>query len=175
VVCVGEAVNWYLIQTKRGKERCVHDKLATMVAEVFLPILKTRASRQGHRRGAWGTSPLFPRYLFAKFDLGQRYFDVKYMPGVGGVVSAGAEPLTVPPLVVDEIKRRSINGVVEPVEDPLRNGDCVRVVDGPFKGFEAIFDRYLSTPERVAILLSTLETNGLRIVLPVDSVARREA
>ena len=97
------------------------------------------------------------------------------MPGVGGVVSAGAEPLTVPPLVVDEIKRRSINGVVEPVEDPLRNGDCVCVVDGPFKGFEAIFDRYLSTPERVAILLSTLETNGLRIVLPVDSVARREA
>ncbi len=98
-MCVGEAVNWYLIQTKRGKERCVHDKLATMVAEVFLPILKTRVSRQGHRRGAWGTSPLFPRYLFAKFDLGQRYFDVKYMPGVGGVVSAGAEPLTVPPLV----------------------------------------------------------------------------
>ena len=164
-------MNWYLIQTKRGKERCVHDKLATIVSEVFLPILKTRISGQG-QRGVWGTSPLFPRYLFAKFDLQRRYFDVKYMPGVGGVVSAGAEPLAVPPLVVDEIKRRSINGVVEPVEDPLTNGDCVRVVDGPFKGFEAIFDRYLSTPERVAILLSTLETNGLRIVLPADSVAR---
>jgi transcriptional antiterminator RfaH len=137
---------------------------------VFLPIRRTRIPRRGQR--IWETSPLFPRYLFAKFDLRERYFDVKYLPGVGGLVSAGAEPLTVPPLVVDEIKRRSVDGIVKPDEDPLKNGDYVRVIEGPFRDFEAIFERYLSSPERVAILLSTLETNGVRVVLPAASVAR---
>ena len=48
----------------------------------------------------------------------------------------------------------------------------VRVVDGPFRGFEVIFVRYLSGLERVAILLSTIETAGLRVVLPASALAK---
>jgi hypothetical protein len=32
------------------------------------------------------------------------------------------------------------------------------------RGFEASFERYLSAPERVALLLGTMEMNGVRIV-----------
>ncbi len=164
----GRPLNWYLVRTKRGKERCVHDQLGAMVPQVFLPLLRTRVSRRG--RGAQGVLPLFPCYLFARFELQERYFDVKYLPGVAGLVSAGAEPIPVPPLVVDEIKRRGVDGIVEAKESNLKKDDCVQVVEGPFKGFDAIFERYVSSTERVAILLSTVGVGGLRVVLPSSAV-----
>jgi transcriptional antiterminator RfaH len=116
--------------------------------------------------------PLFPCYVFAQFDLRARYFDVKYMAGVQGIVSAGCDPLAVPIPVVEEIKRRGVNGVVKIEPKGFESGECVRIVEGPFRGFEAIFERYLSGAERAAILLSALEANGLRVILPSSSLAK---
>ncbi|HXN85332.1 MAG TPA: hypothetical protein VN867_04630, partial [Candidatus Binataceae bacterium] len=74
--------------------------------------------------------------------------------------------------IVTEIRSRGINDLVEIHEDPFDNGQHVRVVDGPFRGFEAIFDRYLSGAERVAILLNTIESAGLRVVLPASALSK---
>ncbi len=165
-----EADDWYLIRTKTGKERWVKDQLAPLVSEVFLPLLKARAPRWG--RMAESIGPLFPCYVFARFNLRERYFDVKYMAGVRGIVSAGADPLAVPAAIVDEIRRRGIDDIVEIVDKPFDSGAKVKVVEGPFRGFEAIFERYLSGTERVAILLSAVEATGLRVVLPAGAVAK---
>src|SRR5581483_3678865 len=146
---------WYLVRTKPGKERWVRDQLHGTVPEVFLPMLKGRAPRWG--RMAMSIGPLFPCYVFARFDLQLRYFDVKYMPGVRGIVSAGNDPLAVPPAIIAEIRRRGKDDIVEIPEKPFDNGERVMVVEGPFRGFEAIFERYLSGAERVAILLSAIE------------------
>ena len=164
-------VNWYLIRTKPSKEQWVHDQLAAITPEVFLPMLEARMRRWG--RLAWSTTPLFPCYLFARFDLLQRYFDVRYMPGVRGIVSAGNDPLTVPVAVVHEIRRRGTNGTIKIKENAYGSGQLLHVVEGPFRGFEAIFERYLSGTERVAILLSTIEATGLRVLLPASAVAKR--
>jgi transcriptional antiterminator RfaH len=110
--------------------------------------------------------------VFARFDLQRSYFEVKYMAGVRGIVSAGSDPLAVPTAIVSEIRHRGIDDVVEIPEKPLGNGDRVLVVDGPFRGFEAIFERYLSGAERVAILLSAIEAGGLRVLLPASAVAK---
>ena len=163
-------VDWYLVRTKSSKERWVNDQLAAILPEVFLPMLEARIPRWG--RMAWSITPLFPGYLFARFDLQQRYFDVKYMPGVQGIVSAGNDPLAVPLVVIDEIRRRGTNGVVKIQELAYDSGQRLRVVEGPFRGFEAIFERYLSGAERVAILLSAIEATGLRVVLPASAVAK---
>jgi transcriptional antiterminator RfaH len=162
--------NWFLVRTKPGKERWVCDQLSEILSEVFLPMLKTRVPRWG--KLAWSVVPLFPCYLFARFDLTLSYFDVKYMQGVHGLVSAGKEPIIVPQAIIDEIKGRGENGVVEIKERPFDNGERVRVVQGPFRGFDAIFERYLSGPERVAILLSAIESNGLRVVLAASAVTK---
>ena len=161
-------VEWYLVRTKSGKERWVSDQLTAILPEVFLPMLEARVPRWG--RLAWSVMPLFPCYVFARFDLQARYFDVKYMLGVQGIVSAGSDPLTVPMLVVEEIKERGVNGIVKVQPREFDNGETVRVVDGPFRGFDAIFERYLSGAERVAILLSAVEANGLRVVLPSSAL-----
>src|SRR5271170_7915046 len=166
----GNNVEWYLVRTKPGKERWVRDQLATLLPEVFVPLLEARTPRWG--KLVWSIAPLFPCYIFARFDLQAHYFDVKYLAGVQGLVSAGNDPLSVPHVVVDEIKRRGVNGVVKIEEKAFGNGERVRVVDGPFRGFEAIFERYLSGAERVAILLSALEAQGLRVVLPASAVTR---
>lgn len=161
---------WYLVRTKPGKERWVRDQLAIILPEVFLPLLKGRALR-------WGklvvlTGPLFPCYLFAKCDLVRRHFDVKYLPGVRGIVSAGPDPLAVPATIIEEMRSREVNGVIEIVEKPFDNGERVRIIDGFFKGFEAVFERYLSGSERVAILLGAVQAAGLRVVLPVSALAK---
>ena len=161
---------WYLIRTKPGKERWVRDQLAARLPEVFLPMLKARVPRWG--RLAMSIVPLFPCYLFARLDLQSNYFEVKYLAGVSGLVSAGTDPIVVPELIIGEIRARGVGDVVEIPEVPFDSGQPVRVVEGPFRGFEAIFERYLSSTERVAILLNTIETAGPRIVLPASALAK---
>ena len=117
-------------------------------------------------------APLFPCYLFARMDLQTKYFEVKYLAGVSGLVSAGSDPLVVPDLIVTEIRARGVDDVVELREVPFDSGQSVRVVEGPFRGFDAIFERYLSGAERVAILLNTIENVGPRIVLPASALAK---
>ena len=163
-------MDWYLVRTKPGKERWVSDQLSPILPEVFLPMLEARTPRWG--RMAWSITPLFPCYIFARFDLRARYFDIRYMTGVHGIVSAGSDPLAVPTPVVEEIKQRGINGVVKVEPKTFGPGERVRVVEGPFRGFDAIFERYLSGAERVAILLSAVEAVGLRVVLPSSSLTK---
>jgi len=162
--------DWYLVRTKPGKERWVRDQLSARLSEVFLPMLKARMPRWG--RLTMSIAPLFPCYLFARLDLPSDYFDVKYLAGVNGLVCAGVDPVVVPETIVTEIRARGVDDVVEILEDPFNSGQPVRVVDGPFRGFEAIFERYLSGTERVAILLSTIENGGPRVVLPVSALAK---
>ncbi len=161
---------WYLVRTKTGKERAVREQLASIASEAFLPMLRARAPRWG--RMADSVGPLFPCYLFARLDVRRQYFDVKYLPGVRAIVSAGADPLAVPGAIIAEIRRRGVDGVVEIAEPPLGRGERVVVVEGPFRGFEAIFERYLSGAERVAILLSAIQASGLRVVLSASSVVK---
>jgi transcriptional antiterminator RfaH len=164
--------HWYLVRTKPGKERWVRDQLAELSPDVFLPLLRARMPRWG--KLAISVAPLFPCYLFARLDLSEHYFGVRYLPGVSGLVCAGSEPAIVPEEIIHEIRRRGVDDIVEIIEKPSGNGERVKVVDGPFRGFEAVFERYLSGAERVAILLSALEASGtgLRVVLPASALAK---
>lgn len=161
---------WYLVRTKPGKERWVRDQLALLLPEVFLPMLKARGMRWG--KLAMSIAPLFPSYLFARFDLSGSYFDVRYAPGVSGIVSAGTDPLVVPGEIIAELQSRGVDSVIEIRAKPFDSGERVRILDGPFRGFEAMFDRYLSGAERVAILLGAVQNAGLRVVLPAHALAR---
>jgi transcriptional antiterminator RfaH len=163
------AGEWYLVRTKPGKEKWVRDQLAPILPEVFLPMLKARMPRWG--KMSLSMAPLFPCYLFARMDIAKQYFDVKYLPGVQGFICAGPDPLAVPPEIVHEIRRRGVDDVIEIQEKPFDNGQRVTVVEGPFRGLEAVFERYLSGAERVAILVNTIQTS-LRIVLSATAVAK---
>lgn len=52
-----------------------------------------------------------------------------------------------------------------------RNGDAVTIADGPFEGFQAIFNQYLPAQDRVKLLLKTLADNSIHIDVPAEQLA----
>jgi transcription elongation factor/antiterminator RfaH len=160
------ALAWYLIRTKSGKEQYIHRELSRRLHETFMPMLQTRSRRQ-----AVSQVPLFPQYLFVRLDLAAHYFEIRYMPEVVGFVSMGCEPLAVTQTIVDSVRARCRDGVVQIPRRPFQHGQNVRIISGPFCDFDAIFEGYLSGSKRVAILITTVEGSGLRIVADAASIA----
>ena len=157
---------WYLIRTKPGKEEYVNRELSRRVPETFMPLLETRS-----RRRTVSLVPLFPQYLFARLEIAVNYYDVRYMPGVIGFISAGCEPIVVTQTIVDNVRSRCTNGVVQIPQRRFHNGQYVRIISGPFCDFDAIFEGYLSGSKRVAILITTVEGSGVRIIADAASIA----
>jgi transcription antitermination factor NusG len=96
---------------------------------------------------------------------------VRYLTGVNGIVSAGPDPIAVPEEIVTEIERRGTHGIVELAVEPFVAGERIKIAAGPFLGFEGVFERYLSSHERVTVLLQTVESTGFRVVLPTAALA----
>jgi len=161
-------VEWYLIRTKPGKEREVRDRFRATLPEVFLPLLSASVHRWG--KSVKSVVPLFPCYVFARFELDLEYVRVKYAAGVRELVHGGSHALAIPGNIITTLKDRCGDGPIELPMPPLRSGDCVRVTEGPFRGFDAVFERYLSGVDRVAILLSSLERLAPRVVLPMRAL-----
>ena len=160
--------NWYLVQTRAGKERAVHRQLGELLPEILLPIAKMPVRRWGQM--TISLVPLFPCYLFAYFDYEANFWWVRYTRGVNKVICTGLEPTIVPPQVIESLKQRCGSGPVELPAKTLRRGEVVTLETGALRGFEAIFDGYLSGDQRVAILLSSLGGATLRLRLPAPLV-----
>lgn len=163
---------WYLIRTKPGRERSVREQLGTSLPEVLLPLLKVTVRRW--QRRVRMLAPLFPCYVFARFDLDYDYRRVRFASGVRDLVRAGDQPRMVPDEIIAEVRRRCVNGAVEIPQTPFIQGERVRMTMGPLNGFEAIFERYLSGTERVAVFLASLERVAPRVVTRAEALERME-
>ena len=145
---------WYVIQTKPKKEEEADNYLSTKGVEIFNPLIEAFTLRNGRMNKE--RKPLFPGYLFAKFDFEQNYPLVRWARGVKKVVGFGETPASVPEEVVEIIKARTdAQGVVR-VKHDLEPNDLVRIKTGPLKNLLGIFERWLSDRERVRILLSLI-------------------
>jgi transcriptional antiterminator RfaH len=142
--------HWYLIRTKSGLERRVREQLDSQLRELFLPLLKTKVRRWGMVVGS--VVPLFPCYVFALFDIGQRYRLVRCTVGVREVACVGGEFLAVNDSVIEDLKRRCVHGPIELPDTLIRNGESVQALRGPFRSLGAVFEGYLAGTERVRIL-----------------------
>ena len=163
---------WYLVHTRAGKESAVRDQLSQWLPKVLLPTLRVKVLRWSKRVST--VAPLFPCYLFAAFSMEHDLSHVKYTSGVREVVSGGREPLVVPSTIVQELKDRCANGPIELPTKPLQPGDRVMIAEGVLRGFEAVFDQYLSGPQRVAVLLSSVAGTAIRVVLSASSLVSSE-
>jgi transcriptional antiterminator RfaH len=100
--------------------------------------------------------PLFPGYMFAKFDLEQNYPLVRWARGVKKVLGCGETPASISEEAVEIIKERAdAQGIVR-VKHHLKPNDVVRIKTGPLKDLLGIFERWLSDSERVRILLNLI-------------------
>jgi transcriptional antiterminator RfaH len=139
-----------------------------LVDDIYLPLLRAKVRRLG--RIVELTEPLFPCYLFARFNLEQAHHKLKYCPGVTDILCTGGELCEVDVSIINKIKSRETNGLILLDEQKLQPRQRVSIIEGPFRGIEAVFERYLSAAERVAVLLENVGGTNLRAVLRADSI-----
>jgi transcriptional antiterminator RfaH len=152
-------MNWYCVHTRPQKEAraCAHLG-QTLGLETYYPRLRRQRTIRRVKRVV--TGPLFPRYLFCRFDFGQRYRAVKFAPDVIDVVSFGEVPAIVDESLIDGLKGWAGEAVdIISSATSLQSGDRVQINDGPMRGLEAVIQNDMDGRERVAVVLSILERN----------------
>lgn len=95
-------MNWFAVHTKPRAELLAQRSLDREHIETFYPKLKRRKTIRRIRK--WVTGPLFPGYIFAKFDLPQHGRLVQYANGVTNLVSFGGKPAIVEDALIQTIR-----------------------------------------------------------------------
>lgn len=158
--------DWYVVHTHaQSEEKAVHH-LNNQGFEAYLPKYLKR--RRHARKTELVKSPLFPRYLFVKFDMSlHRWRSINSTLGVKHLVCTGDTPSAVPSEIIEEIKcHENENGIV--VVDPrgrFQKGDPVRLLEGPFADVVGFFDG-ATDDQRVMILLDLM---GRRVRVKLKS------
>lgn len=145
---------WYVIRSKPGDERRAGTNLSNQRIETFLPLFQSY--QYHHGTALRKIRPLFPNYLFAKFDLENHYYKVKWTRGVGKILGFGEGPVPVSEKVIQTIKERMGEDNLVKLEEDWKEGDLVRVTSGPLKDLVGIFERKLSDQGRIRILLNLI-------------------
>ena len=161
-------MEWYTVNTKPRQEHQAVLNLQTLGVQTFYPQIQVR--KRVRRVMKRVTGPLFPGYIFARFDLETYFRTVTYARGVRKVVSFGPKPSPVDEEVIAGINARLTNGCLTVPLVSLTPGQCVRIQGGPLEGLEAIFEREMSDHQRVVLLLRALASQW-RVVVPVQQVA----
>ncbi len=149
----GAAKAWFCLYTKPRMERRVHQLLRSQGVEGYLPELP--ASSQDRRQGI--SHPFFPRYLFARLALPEDTSWVRWTPGLVNIVNTDGAPIPIQDGVIETL-REQVEALAETraAQGRFRRGERVRITDGPFQGYEGVFDRRLSGAGRARILVQFL-------------------
>jgi transcriptional antiterminator RfaH len=152
---------WYAVQTKARQEDLAVLNLNRYGIQTLNPKLQETKLVKGETRTV--IKPLFPGYIFSRFDLATSMRAVKYAHGVRGIVTFGEKPTPVDDEIIAIIETRMRDGVVR-IEPTFQPGDQVLVESGPLRGFVGIFERQMSGTERVVILLEAISYQARFVV-----------
>ena len=148
---------WYAVRTATGREKAVSAQLQNKGVEEFLPVYKSR--RQWSDRQKELEFPLFPGYLFSRFDFSNR-LPILITPGVKLIVGYGKIPASVSEAEIESLRRAVASGAAAMPWPYLSIGQRVRVQEGSLIGVEGI-------------LLQV--KNSWRIILSVELLRRSVA
>jgi transcriptional antiterminator RfaH len=121
------------------------------------------------------TRPFFPNYLFVHVDLdGIKVSDLQWMPGASGLVSFDGIPASVPDLLISVIKQQADehNATMKDRANNIQQGDLIEIREGPFAGYEAVFDAQLSGQDRVRVLLTMLQDRKMPVEIEGRQIRR---
>jgi len=160
--------SWYLIHTKPKQESVAKENLLRQDYRVYLPMAVTRRKKGG--RTTRKVEALFPRYLFIHLDDStDDWAPIRSTIGVTELVRFGIIPAKISEDLFETIKKReNEKGIHELQAGDFQEGQQVRIVEGPFEGYEAIF-KSKSGQER-AILLLNIAQNMSKIQIDIDKI-----
>lgn len=128
-------MNWYAIVVRPQAERIVEAALAQKSYETFFPSISTE--RRWSDRIKRTETPLFPGYVFCRFD-GESRLPIMTTPGVREIVGFGRQAAPIDDAEMSALRLVVTTGVRVESCGPLRRGDPVEVVTGPMRGLRGL-------------------------------------
>jgi len=153
--------DWFVVHTYSGYEERVKKNLEQRIksmdsdgdiSEVIIPTEDEVEVKNGQRRTV--TKKILPGYVLIRMNLNDFSWGiVRNTPGVTGFVASGNKPV---PLDEDEVKRimKQMEAEAPRVKVGFKQGQSVRVIDGPFIDFIGTVDEIDSDKGKVKVLLS---------------------
>jgi transcription antitermination factor NusG len=126
---------WFAIQVRTGTEKNSTAILESKGYECFLPVSKLR--RRWSDRIKQLDVPLFPGYLFCRFDPNHR-LPVLMVPGVIQVVGIGKTPIPVDDDEIGALQCVGSNGVPALPWPYVNVGKMAQIECGPLRGLTGI-------------------------------------
>lgn len=158
------APRWYVVRTHLKQESRAEFNLKAWNVEVFNPLVKERRVNQFSSVAVAYTAPLFPRYIFARFDASKLLFKVSYTRGVQSVVGFGEGPAPVDDEIVEFFRSRvGADGFVR-MDGEFQDGDEVIVKDGPLHNLKAVVSGVYKGADRVNLLLAGVNYQARLVV-----------
>ena len=165
--------NWFAVVTKPRQEQIALENLQRQGFECFLPMAENPYQRRSKKQQKI-IEPLFPRYLFLNAIASQQNLaPVRSTKGVLNMVRFGIELAVVPEPVINAIKacEEKETGLVKINPVAIKEGDKVRVFDGPLAGISGVVQETNSN-NRALILMELL---GRPTTVQVDALNLQRA
>ena len=157
----GARFPWYAVQCWLRKESLIAAQLEGQGIECFLP--KYKSLREWSDRKKEVERPLFPGYLFCRFDYTQRR-PVVVTPGVVQIVGCGRTPTPIEDREIQAIQIAVASGVSGQPWPYLEVGEKVRIHTGTLSGLEGILVNFKGN-HRVVLSVTLLQRS---VALEVD-------
>ena len=152
---------WFALQVRSRKEDWVASQLAGQGFECFLPKYKT--IRRWSDRMKELEQPLFPGYLFCRFDYQNRR-PLVMTPGVVQVIGIGRTPMPIEEREIEAIQLAISSGLPSQPWPYLEVGERVRVNYGNLTGLEGILVNFKGN-HRVVLSVTLLQRS---VAMEVD-------
>ena len=146
--------SWFLLQTKSRQEQRAVENLERQGVASFCPMIRVEKIVKGARvvkRGA-----LFPGYLFVNFSqITVSATTVRSTRGVSHFVTCAGSPVLVPEGLIEQLQKRTESSSDEIVSNLPKVGDQLQIIEGPFRGLNAIFAQ-TDGNQRAIVLINLL-------------------
>jgi transcription antitermination factor NusG len=157
---------WYAICIRSSQEKNAELVLAKKGLETYLPTYKE--DRRWSDRIVSIDRPIFPGYLFCRFDCSDR-LAILNTPGVMSVVGFGAKLAEVPEEEIEAVREILSSGMAARPHRYLIEGQRVRIHRGPLRGLEG---RLLRQKGKCTFVVSIeLLQRSISVEIDSDSLA----
>jgi transcriptional antiterminator RfaH len=153
-------LRWYALHTKPREEERADVNLRAWGVETFAPKISEGRLNQFNSRCVFVNKPLFPGYIFARFDFNTSCHQINGTRGIQRIVGFGDGPTPVDDQIIDLIRSRTNpSGYVDLAQDFVP-GTQLTIGDGPLKGLAGVLERKMKDAERVMLLLTCVSYQG---------------
>jgi transcriptional antiterminator RfaH len=158
---------WFILQLKSNSHHLAAKNLNRQGFETFLPLHNTTS--RGLSRFISTSKPLFPGYMFIKFDRRKsEWHKINNTYGVSCLITFNSIIKSIPTSFVDSLKKRyDLSGNLLPVEK-LNKGDQVKISKGPFANFIATVEKY-DNDQRIWVLMDLMGRKS-KIQTPLNAL-----